>query len=232
MQNQELSPQENEPIAPDGLATLPAPLKSLADFLGLDGDLIKAAAERSGNLSALSPSRAKLAAWIAAIPEAEKNALLLGMTEDSDSRSRLDLQRRFSQYCLPPMSRAEHVDFQPRTVSQIMASARTHADPRIRREAERKTAEQEKQERARTAAREKYLDKLAGREAHIWEQVDALAQTKQPNNYDRALSHILDLHDLASRRNQQAYFNSALERLRLSHRAKPTFLRRLSQANL
>jgi hypothetical protein len=113
-----------------------------------------------------------------------------------------------------------------------MALAQVHTDQRIRREAERKAVEQEKQERARTAARVKYLDKLAGREAQIWEQVDALAQTKQPINYDRALSHILDLHDLASRRNQQAYFNSALERLRLSHRAKPTFLRRLSQANL
>jgi hypothetical protein len=194
--------------------------------------LIRAAADRSRNLSVPNPSRAKLAAWIAAMPEAEKNALLLGMAEDNDSCSRIDLLRRFNQYRLPSMSRAERVDSQPRTVSQIMALAQVHTDQRIRREAERKAAEQEKQERARTAARVNYLDKLAGREAQIWEQVDALAQTKQPNNYDRALSHILDLHDLASRRNQQAYFNSALERLRLSHRAKPTFLRRLSQANL
>src|SRR5487761_463797 len=232
LQNQELSPHATEPIVPDGLATLPAPLQSLAHFLGLDGDLIKAAAERSRKLSGSSPSRAKLAAWIAAMPEAEKNALLLAMAEGNDSCSRIDLLRRFSQYRLPPMSRAERVDSQPRTVSQIMALAQVHTDQRIRREAERKAAEQEKQERARTAARVKYLDKLAGLETQIWEQVDALAQTKQPNNYDRALGHILDLRDLASRRNQQAYFDSSLERLRLSHRAKPTFLRRLSQANL
>jgi hypothetical protein len=232
LQNQELSPHATEPIVPDGLATLPAPLQSLAHFLGLDGDLIKAAAERSRNLSASSPSRAKLAAWIAAMPGAEKNALLLGMAEDRDSRSRIDLLRRFNQYRLPPMSRDERVDSQPRAVSQIMALARVHTDQRIRREAERKAAEQEKQERARTAARVKYLDKLAGREAQIWEQVDELAQTKQPNNYDRALSHILDLRDLASRRGQQVHFDSALERLRMNHHAKSTFLRRLSQANL
>jgi hypothetical protein len=113
-----------------------------------------------------------------------------------------------------------------------MALAQALADQRIRREDERKAAEQEKQERARTAARVKYLHKLAGREAQIWEQVDALAQTKQPNNYDRALSHILDLRDLAARRGQQVHFDSALERLRLNHRAKSTFLRRLSQVNL
>jgi hypothetical protein len=231
LQNQELSPHATEPPVPASLAKLPAPLQSLAHFLGLDGDLIKAAAEGSRNLSAASPSRAKLAAWIAAMPEAEKNALLLGMAEDSDSRSRIDLLRRFNQYRVPPLPRAEGEDSQPRTVSQIMAVAQAHAAQRIRREAERKAAEQEKQERARTAARVKYLDKLAGREAQIWEQVVALAQTKQPNNYDRALSHILDLRDLAARRGQQVYFDSALERLRLNHRAKPTFLRRLSQVN-
>ena len=200
LQNQELSPHATEPPVPAGLDKLPAPLLSFAHFLGLDGDLIRAAAERSRNFSAPSPSRAKLAAWIAAMPEAEKNALLLAMAEGNDSCSRIDLLRRFSQYRLPPMSRAERVDSQPRTVSQIMALAQVHTDQRIRREAERKAVEQEKQERARTAARVKYLDKLAGREAQIWEQVDALAQTKQPNNYDRDLSHILDLRDLASRR--------------------------------
>lgn len=78
----------------------------------------------------------------------------------------------------------------------------------------------------------KYLDKLAGREAQIWEQVDALVQTKQPNNYDRALSHIVDLRDLAARRGQQVHFDAALDRLRVNHRAKPTFLRHLSDATL
>jgi hypothetical protein len=232
LQNQELGPHGTEPPVPAGLATLPAPLQSLAHFLGLEGDLIRAAAERSRNLSASSPSRAKLAAWIAAMPEAEKNALLLEMAKDNVSCSRIDLLRRFNQYRLPPALRAERVDSQPRTVSQIMALAQVHTDQRIRREAERKAAEQEKQERARTATRVKYLDKLAGREAQIWEQVDALAQTKQPNNYDRALSHILDLRDLAARRGQQVHFDSALERLRMNHRAKPTFLRRLTDATL
>ena len=232
LQNQELSPHAIEPTVPASLAKLPAPLQSLAHFLGLDGDLIKAAAERSPNLSAASPSRAKLAAWIAAMPEAEKNAFLLGMAEDNDSCSRNDLLRRFNQHCLPPISRAEREDSQPRTVSQIMAVAQSHATRRIRREAERKAAEQEKQERSRTAARLQYLDKLAGREAQIWEQVDALAQTKQPNNYDRAVSHVVDLRDLAARRGQQVHFDSALERLRMNHRAKPTFLRRLSDVTL
>jgi len=93
-------------------------------------------------------------------------------------------------------------------------------------------AEQEKQERARTAARAQYLDELAGPEAQIWEQVGALVEKKQPTKYDRALRHVLSLRDLAARRGQQVHFDSALERLRMNHRAKPTFPRRLSDAVL
>ena len=232
LQNQELSPHAAEPPVPPGLAKLSPSLQSLAHFLDIDRELIEAASERSRNLSAAIPSRAKLAAWIAAMPEAEKNALLLGLADDNNSRSRIDLLRRFNKCRVPPLTRAEGEDSQPRTVSQIMAVAQANVAQRIRRKAERKTAEQEKQERARTAARVQYLDNLAGREAQIWERVDALAQTKQPNNYDRALSHILDLRDLAARRGQQVHFDSALERLRKNHRAKPTFLRRISDAIL
>jgi hypothetical protein len=232
LQNQELSPHAAEPPVPPGLAKLSPSLQSLAHFLDIDRELIEAASERSRNLSAAIPSRAKLAAWIAAMPEAEKNALLLGLADDNNSRSRIDLLRRFNKCRVPPLPRAEGEDSQPRTVSQIMAVAQANVAQRIRRKAERKTAEQEKQERARTAARVQYLDNLAGREAQIWERVDALAQTKQPNNYDRALSHILDLRDLAARRGQQVHFDSALERLRKNHRAKPTFLRRISDAIL
>jgi hypothetical protein len=232
LQNQELVPNEPEPPVPAGLAKLTAPLRSLTHFLGLDENLITTAAEHSRNLFAMRPSRSKLAAWIKAIPEVEKNALLLEMAEDNDSYSRVDLLRRFRQHRLRPKSRSEREDLQPRTVSQIMTAAQSHAALRIRREAQRKATEQEKRERERTAARVKYLDKLAGREAQTWEQVDALVQTKQPNNYDRAVSHVVDLRDLAVRRCQQVHFDAALERLRVNHRAKPTFLRRLSDAAL
>lgn len=67
-----------------------------------------------------------------------------------------------------------------------MTVAQSHAALRIRCEAERKATEigsGRGQPR-----RVNYLDKLAGREAQTWEQVDALVQTKQSTNYDRAVS--------------------------------------------
>ncbi len=44
LQNQELSPHATEPPVRAGLAKLTAPLQSLAHFLGIDGELIEAAA--------------------------------------------------------------------------------------------------------------------------------------------------------------------------------------------
>ena len=133
-----------EPPCPAGLANLTTPLESLVDFLGLDADLINAAAEQSSDLSTPRSSRAKLAAWIKAMPEAEKNAFLLGMAESRDSCSRIELLRRFEQQGLPSSSHSERNDSH-RTVSQIMAAAQSRAKERIRRETERKAAEQEKQ---------------------------------------------------------------------------------------
>ena len=69
-----------------------------------------------------------------------------------------------------------------------MTVAQSHAALRIRCEAERKATEQEKRERARTAAAGELPGESAGREAQTWEQVDALVQTKKSTNYDRAVS--------------------------------------------
>jgi hypothetical protein len=63
---------------------------------------------------------------------------------------------------------------------------------------------------------------MTGREAQIWEQADALIQAKQPNNYVRAIHHLIDLRDLAARREQESGVASRLER----------FLRRLADAGL
>jgi hypothetical protein len=76
-QCRELDDDDMEPPVPPGLAKLSAPLQEFADYLRIDQDLIEVAAEASAALEAAGPSQEELAAWIAAMPEAKKNALLL-----------------------------------------------------------------------------------------------------------------------------------------------------------
>jgi hypothetical protein len=76
-QCEELDEDDIEPPIPPGLGKLSAALQEFADFLRIEDDLIEEAAEASVALEATAPSQEELAAWIAAMPEGKKNALLL-----------------------------------------------------------------------------------------------------------------------------------------------------------
>jgi hypothetical protein len=231
-QDEAFDEEELEPPVPPGLGKLTPPLESLACFLGLEEDLLQTAAQFSSELPGDGRiHRLRLEAWINAMPEKEKNTLLLELTEKNIPNARIVLLQRFEHARNPTR---HHVGQEPtrRTVGHIRASAEMCAAERRQREEKLAAAEQLRLEQREAAARTKHLGKLAGREAQIWEQADALIQTKQPNNYARAINHLIDLRDLAMRRGQERGFASSLERLRENHQQKPSFLRRLADAGL
>jgi hypothetical protein len=92
-------------------------------------------------------------------------------------------------------------------------------------EAARKKAKQE-------ADRALFLDQLAKREKAVWKQADAYIQKRQPNDYDRAVMLLKDLHDLAVRQGGEDEFHLIMDDLRKTHAAKESFLRRLAKAKL
>lgn len=84
-----------EPPIPPGLRQLPASLRTFADFLRIDEDLIAVAAERSRDADTMSPTTNELAEWIRDIPEPEKDALLLRAIEGRAPHLQGELLRRF-----------------------------------------------------------------------------------------------------------------------------------------
>jgi hypothetical protein len=83
-----------------------------------------------------------------------------------------------------------------------------------------------------TANRARSIDQLGRREPEIWEQVAVHILKRQPNAYARAVGLLTDLNDLAVRRGKRAKFQMELEKIRQTHAAKESFLRRLAKANL
>ncbi len=230
VQKGEFKDDDAEPMVPGGLAKLSAPLEAFADFLGIDQDLIVVASEQS-SLPKAGPARGHLEAWIESMPEKEKNALLLEAACVDHPHFRVDLLRRFEQSRRSP--KRDGVRTEPvRTVGELLAAAKARAAERSRAMAERAVSECARQEHERATARAKYLDQLAAREYEVWEQVTQLIQTKQPNNYDRAVSCLVDLRDLASRRGREQEFKAALDRLRECHLKKESFLFRLEKVQL
>jgi len=193
-----------EPPIPPGMGRLSASLGALSDFLRIDADLLEVAAERSADEEPPEYSRDELAAWVAALPESERNAMLVRLAEDDAPYLRWELLRRFRlAQAGADRRKADKTAAERRTVAELLAAAEARAEERRRRTAEREAKERRRRAREEAAARAKDLDDLSGREDDTWRQVEALIEAKRPKEYDRAVELLRDLREVGARKGQQ-----------------------------
>ena len=230
VQNEEFAEVAVEPPVPAGLGELSAPLHSLIEFLGIDEDLVEVAASASAALGA-GPSRKELAAWIRSLPQKEKDDLLVSAVSEPSERWKNDLLRNFQRHNAPRTSPATGA-VQRRTAGDLLTAAHARAEERDRLLNAKRAAETSRRKAEDEARRAGYLDQLGKREAAAWNQIAAHIQERQPNEYDKAVTLLTDLRDVAVRRGRVPAFQSALEKLRQEHSAKVSFLRRLAKARL
>ena len=230
VQNEEFAGEELEPSVPAGLGELSAPLHSLIEFLGIDEDLVEVAASTSAALDS-GPGRKELLTWIRVLPEKEKNDLLVAAASEPGERWRNELLRRFQQQNVPSTSQAPNA-IQRRTACNLLAAAHARAEERARLLDTKRAAEAARQKAEDEANRTRYLDQLGKRQGNAWNQIAAHIQKRQPKEYDKAVTLLTDLRDLAVRRGRVPAFQSALEKLRQAHAAKESFLRRVAKAKL
>lgn len=227
---EEFDEEDLEPPVPAGLGELSAPLQALVEFLGIDEDLVEIASSASAPRSA-GPGRQELAEWIQGLPAIDKDDLLVTAALQSGEGWRIELLRRFERQRMQKTSDAP-ADIHRRTVRDLLAAARERTEKRARRLEAKRTAEAAREKAEAEAERAHYLNHLAKCERETWTRVTAHIQKRQPGEYDRAVGLLIDLHDLAVRRQRVAEFQSALAELRQAHAAKESFLRRLAKADL
>ena len=229
-QNEEFDKDELEPAAPAGLGELCAPLRSLIEFLGIDEDLVEGAATVSAPLNA-GPDREELATWIQRLPEKEKNNLLVAVLSEPGERWKYGLLRRFEQQT------ARRTVSEPdttcrRTAGDLLRLVHARVEERVRLLEAKRAAEAALRKAEDETNRSRYLDQLGKREEATWSQIAAHIQKRQPNEYDKAVTLLIDLRDLAVRQGRAAAFQSALRELRQKHAAKESLQRRLTKAKL
>jgi hypothetical protein len=217
-----------EPPVPPGLRSLSGPLRELARFLELDQDLLAVAAAASEPLTRTAPSTPELTRWIGALPSDERDAILLRVVQ-GDAQVSAELRRRFREATAPPITAAAT---KRRTIGELFAASREHAERRKRQEAEAAAAERRRKAEAARQAREAHLDAMVGNEGPLWHQVQVLIVTKKPADYDRAVMIVKDLRDLAQREGTTAAFEERLHALRDTFSTRPAFLRRLDAKHL
>jgi hypothetical protein len=228
VQHDEFSDEVLEPPVPAGLHELSAPYDSLIEFLDIDEDLVKVAATASEPLKA-APSRKELATWIRGLTEKEKDCLLVSALTETDERWRIELLRRFEHENVN-VSDSGAVD--RRTVADLLVASHARAEERKRKLNAQRAAEAARKKAKEEADRALFLDQLAKREKAVWKEVDAYIQKRQPNDYDRAVMLLSNLHDLAVRQGGEDEFHLTMDDLRKTHAAKESFLRRLAKAKL
>jgi len=223
----ELADDDAEPPIPPGMAALNAPLRSLADFLRLDEDLIAVAAEASEEQKDSSPSPQELKRWVAVLPARERDALLVRLVLGDDVHLRTELLRR---------SHGESTDGpqhrEPRTVAELRDAAAARRVERERLAAIERARKRAGRERDAALARDKRLEELALHEEQAWGQVDASIETKKPAGYDSAVGLLSDLRAVSERKGRLEAFAKRFAQLREQHLKKSSLLERFDRAGL
>ena len=215
---------EVEPPVPPGLGSLPAAMEAMAELLRMDEHLIAAAAERS---APEVPEADGLAEWIVALPETEKDTLLVRAAQGEHAAVAASLVRRFRAATKQP----EPIGAR-RTAGELLERAEELREAANRAQAQKEDEARRQREAAEAAAKARRLDALAARPVEAWEDVSRLVESKKPTAYDQAVALLEDLRALADREGRATTFAARLGELRRLHARKPTFIERLTKAGL
>lgn len=206
-----------EPPVPAGLGELTAPQHALADFLRVDADLLATAAQASPGApkEPTSTTKKDLTALITALPEQEKDALLLRLALGPEPRLHSDLLHRL-RGTTAPATVAGH-----RSAAHLLDAA--HA---LRAE-RRRHAEHE-----RATARAQHLTALARETESNWQQIEAHIATKKTAAYDQAVALLAELRDAYAHTGRDTDFHKRLTRLREGNQRRPALIQRLDRHGL
>ena len=219
----ELEDDETEPLP--GIGPLTAALEAFAEFFRIDPDLLQSAVEASGPEDGGESFVDATREAIAAIPEAEKTALLQRLA-DGDPHVAAEVRSRVRK-AVALASGQTYTE--RRTVADLRNHAAERRSARGAIEAERREAERQRQAREAEEARRARLDAVRRRGTEVWNEVEKAISKRNPDGYEQAVNLLLDLQMLAGEDGETETFASHIRSLRERHGRKPRFIERLAQ---
>ncbi|MFP5418035.1 MAG: hypothetical protein ACLGHA_02655 [Gammaproteobacteria bacterium] len=224
----EVDEKATEPQPPPGLSRLTAAQQALAEFLEVDEDLLAAAglSDQQGSKPD-SESDAERDVWIAALPAAEKTAMLKLLLTGNAQQVERKLKLRFLAWQREQQPEARQ-ETRRRTVAELHELSASAAETRKRQKAvRRKNAEAERQ-----AKRETYLRALAADFDRYWRLADERAERGIASAYDEVKRALVDLSDAYALCATRADFDRTLVQFMVRHGKRGALARRLADAGL
>jgi hypothetical protein len=211
----EESAELEEPPVPAGLRKLTPALKHFAEFFNIEEEHIQSAAAASPTPTA-AVSDGALRKAIQNLTREEADDYLFRLAQGEAGLSLALKHRLKSQMKVPAAAAPKN----RRTAEAIFQAAdRLAAEETIRKNIE--------VEEKRVEA----LRKLAKREPHVWQGVEALLQ-KGHSQYAEAVEQLTQLRDLADFQKTRVEFNRRLRDLRERYASRRAFMGRLNSAGL
>ena len=207
VQAEEVTASTREPPVPAGLREPSAPLAVMIEFLGIDPDLVAAAAE-GGDEAGLDPAAVR--AWVTSLPPREKDRWLSKAIDEPNRPIGTDLLATFRRQRAPRRTSG-------RTVAELLARAEELRVAREELEAKQAAAARSKAE----AARREHLAALARQGEQAWERLDKLIEGRK---YDQAVRLTIDLRDVALTAGRVAEFEGHLAVLRKRYSRRRGYL--------
>jgi hypothetical protein len=222
-----------EPPVPAGLAHLTAAQRALADFLRVDQDLLKVAAEASEKIvtgTAADGDRdrdrdAAMESWISGLTTKQKGEIIRHLLSDDHALRRAEILQT-----LQP--RAPKPSTVQRSVSSLLTGATNLADLRKLEQQRELERQRELREQEAQRHRESRLAMLSDRGERPWADIADLIAAKKPSSYDAAVQLLTDLAEISRRRGRTTQFAEQLAELRSTHHRKPNLIERLDAADL
>ncbi|MEM9282449.1 MAG: hypothetical protein AAGA96_11530 [Verrucomicrobiota bacterium] len=182
---------------PEGMAQLEDEHQILAEFVGVDGGLIRQAAERSDRLRNDEPKQENLEPLLDKLPAEKKEAYLQRLLTEEATSVQIALRRELLR-----MRGRPRRDRSRKSVSfRELAGKARHAA-----ELEARFLKEEKEKRRRD-----YLEELETRESEIWDRVHALVSEKKTKAYDESVLLLRGLEDLWTEREDREHFLNAVQ---------------------
>ncbi|MGG6270016.1 hypothetical protein ACQ4M3_31985 [Leptolyngbya sp. AN03gr2] len=206
-----------EPPVPSNLHKLSAPLQAFIELVGLDPDLVTAAAQASSTQK--SAAEPPLETWISSLSAAEQREFLIKFARQEPHTDLQFIQR------LKELAKSSSSG-QTAPVGQRRLSELTKIAVKLRSQREQKERD------AAHKKRLKELEILAPKEAEMWKKVWELVALKRVKPYDDAIKLLIDLRDLADYQGRSTEFTQQVQQLWAEYANLTGFTSRLKQARL
>jgi hypothetical protein len=216
----------HEPEVPPGMAQLSAAQQALVEFLGIDPDLVAAAAAGSQEPEEWTDDDS-VETWVAGLSRNEMRIvftlLLQGEAQLAERRVKSEFfewQRESGTDMPSPAPR--------RTIAELLDLAETAQEVHIEQETQEQTQLQSEQREKREA----FLATMAADFDRCWSALDACAEHETASSYEQVKCMIADLADAYAGMSRQADFDHALRLFVGRHAKRAALVRRLVAAGL